>query len=251
MTTSSEVAIVRIRRSSARRASGLLTTIVGKSLTPSPTSATTLPLSPRLAVRPALSNGNMSPMWLGAPNRRREARLRLGSFRGKSLVSGTTAPPRGFTAIAGGRSAHAEGGSDGRDAQPSQSCRRDRIAAVGRPHGPERRPARLRLRPQTFPRPCAGQPDQGRRGGPRGDGHSAKQHRDRPDDRVLRQRRLRRARSGARRDARRQCRNDADRAGAVLRRLAPFADPPPARRADVRTGERERGILAASPSGSG
>src|SRR5271165_4266754 len=76
MATSSDVAIVRIRRSSARRASGLWTTTAGESLTPSPIIATTLPLCPISRFVRALSAGNMSAMWLVRPSRWRAAQAR-------------------------------------------------------------------------------------------------------------------------------------------------------------------------------
>ncbi len=130
------------------------------------------------------------------------------------------------------------GGAIGRDADAPQPRRRDRLALVGRSHGAERRAARLRVRSETVPRPCARQPDQSRRRRPRRHRHSAEQHCDRPDDRLVRRRRLRRPRSGAGRDARRERRHDSDCAGSIVRRLETVAAALALGGSDVQDGRR-------------
>ena len=110
-----------------------------------------------------------------------------------------------------------QGGRGGRYPELGRPRRIDRAAAVGRAHGPERDPARVRPESAAGSRRGAGQPRQGfsrRAGDHRG---VAEQHCDRADGHRLRRRRAGRSGAGAGGDARRQSRHHPDRAGLVVR----------------------------------
>ena len=109
-----------------------------------------------------------------------------------------------------------ERGPDGISRVAARPGRVDRPAAVGHAHGADRRAAHVRAAAARHAGPGAQDAAPGVLGRLGRDRHPAKQHRHGLDGRGLRGGRPRRPRSGAGRDARRQRRHHADRAGAFF-----------------------------------